>query len=92
MLWNLQMIFKTKTGYKAHMRRHVQGGSMEPFRGKSRMDINVIPHVDDLNNYCKSCKLFYKSKGDYKAHPRYMHNMIIESKGEPGLIQTLIQM
>jgi hypothetical protein len=55
-----RLTYKTKYTYKTHMERQTQLGLMEPVRGKSRMDANIIPDLGDPNNYCKSCKLSCK--------------------------------
>jgi hypothetical protein len=44
--------------------------------GKSRVDVNIIPDVDDPNNYCKSCKLSFSSRNPYEALLKNLHGLM----------------
>jgi hypothetical protein len=56
-----KLTFKEQGRYTAHMKSYNNRRFMAPTRGRSRIDLDVTPDIDDPNNYCKSCDFSFAS-------------------------------
>jgi hypothetical protein len=53
---------------------------MEPIKGRSIVNLSVIPDLDDPNNYCKSCKKSSSTKTNYRTYLKNLHNLTTKKR------------
>jgi uncharacterized C2H2 Zn-finger protein len=82
---------KREKNYNRHMKIHNNqvAGSMEPLRGRSKINVTVTPDLDDPNNYCKSCKVYFEHKQVYRNHLGNLHNRRRPRSSSPDITRIV---
>lgn len=85
---NLERNYERREYYKNHMNRVHKDGNRKlavNFGSRPRVDPNITPVWDDLNNYCLSCRKTYSSRASYQRHINTFHSEV-----SPEVNQLLI--
>lgn len=73
-----KLLFSHRDRYRHHMLKHKERGN-KPIKGKSKINPNIVPDVDDPDFHCKSCDYKFSCKSGYRSHLRKIHEMNLPS-------------
>lgn len=80
--------YSTPSDYKRHLQKHEKSGP-GPLVGKSKVNPNITPDVNDSNNHCSLCDTFYINRSNYLRHLRDDMEILLSWSTPKRLIQNL---